>query len=51
MELTNTEMRSHVTGNKVKKVAGGHWQDQKTKDLLLDYQVYRFVSLSARIKQ
>jgi len=51
MEFTNTQMRSHVTGNKVKKVAGGHWQDHKTKELLLDYQVYRFVSLSARIKQ
>ena len=50
IDLTNTEMRSNVTGNKVKKVAGGHWQDQKTKQLLLDYQVYRFVSLFAKKK-
>ena len=50
IELTNTEMRSHLTGNKVKKVAGGHWEDQKTKEFLLDYQVYRFVSLFAKIK-
>tara|TARA_R100001126_G_C4834368_1_gene153499 strand:- start:41 stop:223 length:183 start_codon:yes stop_codon:yes gene_type:complete len=50
-DLTNTEMRSKWTGNKVKKVAGGQWEDQKTKELILDYQVYRFVSLSARIKE
>ena len=50
MELTNTEMRSKWTGNKVKKVAGGQWEDQETKELLLDYQVYRFVSLFAKIK-
>ena len=33
-DLTNTEMRSKWTGNKVKKVAGGQWEDQKTKELL-----------------
>tara|TARA_R100001163_G_C4979978_1_gene136478 strand:- start:76 stop:255 length:180 start_codon:yes stop_codon:yes gene_type:complete len=49
-DLTNTEMRSKWTGNKVKKVAGGQWEDQKTKELLLDYEIYKFVSLFAKIK-
>ena len=50
IELTNTEMRSHVTGNRVKKVAGGQWEDQETKELLLDYEIYKFVSLFAKLK-
>ena len=32
------------------KVAGGQWEDQKTKELLLDYEIYKFVSLFAKIK-
>jgi len=50
MELTNTEMRSNITGNRVKKGPGG-WYDTKTKQQLMDYEVYKFVSLSSRIKQ
>ena len=51
MELTKQEYRSNITGNKVKKVAGGYWQDVKTKEMLLSYQTYLFTSLSSRLKQ
>ena len=50
MELTNTQMRSRWTGNHVKKEAGGQWEDQKTGELLLSYEVYKFVSLFSKIK-
>ncbi len=49
IELTRTEYRSHVTGNKVEKTNKG-WRDTKTNEDLLDYQVYKFVSLFAKIK-
>lgn len=51
MKLTKQEYRSSITGNKVKKVAGGQWQDVKTKEMLLSYQTYLFTSLFSKIKQ
>ncbi len=48
-QFKNTEMRSNMTGNTVKKTIKG-WRDTKTNEDLLDYQVYRFVSLFSKLK-